>query len=169
MAEHLIFLFRLQLSLQCRNTPGPIEQWAACNRQKAIQQCTPVMHGHGYFPFSTVFRQIKIGGHKTIDCRHVLLVKVILSDCHIRLHHLSVRGVSPGSQSHVRKVCVSLVIDDLRCRLSGNRPVQFVLYRSKETSCLWCLSIIVDRKCINICNLLIEAAFAGTYFTNVFK
>ena len=127
-----------------------------------MQAGFPVLHGQRDVALGHVLGEVQIGGDHPVQLPKLLFGEVVLGDGHVGLFDLAVRRVLPGGQTHV----ILRVVDALHDELGGGVPVHgevhLVLHRGIEAFRGGGSTVVVDSSGIQVGDLLIELALAGT-------
>jgi len=81
------------------------------------------------------------------------LVEVVLGDGHVILAHFR---AAPTGEAHVGFGGIGAGVDDFRCRLPGDGPVQLVLHRLEEGDALRLSGVVIDAGGVDVGDLLVE-------------
>ena len=110
---------------------------------------------------------VQIHGDDLIQLLHFLLEEIVFCDGYISLYDFTVRSIFPGGQAHIRLGMVGAIHNDLRRCAAMGRIVHFVLDGGKEILRNFAVQGIVNRRGVDVSNLLVEAPLACPDFLDL--
>ena len=135
--------------------------------QERIQLGSPIHHCHRYMPSGLSGGIVEIHGHDFIQFLHLTFGKIVLGNGNIRFYDLPSGSIFPCGQPHMFFCMVCSCHDHFCSRVSMNSIMHLVLYRGEEILCDLTVNSIINRRGVNIRDLLIEAALACTDLLNL--
>ena len=150
-----------------RDFSGILQHVVLVEFQKGVQSTRPIRHFHRDLADRLILRVEKILFDDSVQLFDFALYQIVFGGFDIGFENFALGRVFPGSQSHGRLRGVGARGDDLSRRLSGHRPVQFVLNRREETFGCSCVSVVVNaRLFVEVGDLEVETAFARPNLTD---
>lgn len=128
-------------------------------------------HIDHFSPFSCLqFCVVQIHRDDPIEVVEFLFIQIIFGNTHIGLSDLSLGGILPGGQSHIRLGAVDAGMNNLRSSLTGDGKVKFILHGGKKLFGNFFVRVIIGTALsIDIGDLLIKAPFTGADVPNPFQ
>ena len=146
----------------CRHPTRIPEKTVFEHFNEAVQAGFPVLHGQRDVALGHVLGEVQIGGDHAVQLPKLVLGEVVLGDGHVGLFDLAVRRVLPGGQTHVILRVVGALHDELGGGVPVHGEVHLVLHRGIEAFRGGGSTVVVDSSGIQVGDLLIELALAGT-------
>ena len=107
-SEFRVLCLGLELGLQRADRSLIPEDRVVRKLQESVQKSNPVTHRHGDLSLRPVLGQIEVGGDYSIEFTNVVGGQIVLRDRNARLQDLSLWGILPASQSHMRLLSVGV-------------------------------------------------------------
>ena len=130
-----------------------------CFKQQ-LQAILPILHSSNDVSSCTRFCEVQETCCYCVELRQFFIRKIVLCHYRIRLLNSSIRCFLPCSQSHVRHFRISSLINNLGCRMIGNRQMHHILHHLVEKFGTFSLCVIISTTLsINISYLLVVSTF----------
>ena len=144
------------LGILSRDLAGILQHLTVSGIQEDVDALFPILHCHGDVTLRHVLGYVKVGIDKPSHGLQLVLTQIILGNGNIRLDDLAIGSFCPGGQSHVFFLSVCSLHDEFRCCMPMHGIVHLVLHFLEKTACSGCVLVIVNRRGINVGQLLVE-------------